>query len=375
MPNDVTAGRDVSATPMSLGFRMPAEWEPHEATWLSWPHKLESWPGAFEEVPSVFANIAYYIAESELVRINVRDAAIESEVRALLEIRGVRMESVRFHHNPTNDAWVRDHGPIYVVRDTSHGRERAITNWGYNAWGGKYPPYDLDDRIPTRIAAEFDELRFDPGMVLEGGSIDVNGQGTLLTTAGCLLHPNRNPDLSKSDIEARLRDYLGIRHFLWLGEGILGDDTDGHVDDLTRFVGPSTLVTMVEPDHDDPNHEPLAVNLDLLRTMRDESGTSLEVVEIPMPQPVYFGSERLPASYANFLITNAHVLVPVYGVANDGAALEILQSLFPGRDVVGIDCTRLAWGLGAIHCVTQQQPAGIIVRETGSWRFAQQDHN
>jgi agmatine deiminase len=357
---------------------MPAEWEPHEATWLSWPHKAESWPGAFEPVPDVFAQIACVLAESELVRINVADEEMADGVRQLLRRGGVNLEAARFHFNPTNDAWVRDHGPIYVVRDevrrTSGSAEqeqrtlsggpgsppygqRAIIDWEYNAWGNKYPPYDLDNAVPARIAAESGETRFVPGIVMEGGSIDVNGRGTLLTTEACLLNPNRNPQLSKGEIEQYLRDYLGMRHILWLGDGIVGDDTDGHIDDLTRFVSADTVVTVVEDDPQDANYELLQENLRRLQTMRDQDGKPLQVVTLPMPGPVFYEDQRLPASYANFYIANRRVLVPVYNHKHDQIALDTLQRLFPDRLVLGIDCTPLVWGLGAIHCVTQQQPA------------------
>lgn len=345
------------SSPTAEGYRMPAEWEPHEATWLSWPHKRESWPDAFEEVPGVFVEIARHLAESELVRINVADEAMADEVRQLLRAGGVRLDAVRFHLNPTNDAWVRDHGPIYVVRDRDGKRERALTDWEYNSWGGKYPPCDLDNAVPKRIGDEFGEPRFVGGMVLEGGSIDVDGRGTLLTTESCLLHPNRNPSLSREQIEQRLCDMLGVTKILWLGDGIVGDDTDGHIDDITRFVAPGVVVTAVEADPEDDNHRPLQQNLDLLRQMTDATDHPFEVVTLPMPGPVWFDGTRLPASYANFLIANRVVLVPTYRHANDAVALETLQSLFPTRTVIGIDCTPLVWGLGAIHCVTQQQPA------------------
>ncbi len=345
---------------------MPAEWEPHEATWLSWPHKVESWPGAFEPVPEVFAQIAGVLGESELVRINVADDEMADGVRQLLRRGGVNLEAVRFHFNPTNDAWVRDHGPIYVVCDVQSDpdatsvrvteQQRAIIDWEYNAWGNKYPPYDLDNAVPARIAAESGETRFVPGIVMEGGSIDVNGRGTLLTTEACLLNPNRNPQLSKGEIEQYLKDFLGVRHILWLGDGIVGDDTDGHIDDLTRFVSADTVVTVVEDDPQDANYELLQENLRRLRTMRDQDGNPLQVVTLPMPGPVYFEDQRLPASYANFYIANRRVLVPVYNHKHDQVALDTLQRLFPDRLVLGIDCTPLVWGLGAIHCVTQQQP-------------------
>ena len=335
---------------------MPAEWEPHEATWLSWPHKEASWPGAFEPVPEVFATITRHLTESELVRINVADEEFAERVRRLLRATGVDLGAIRFHFNPTNDAWCRDHGPNYLVRLRNGRRERAINDWGYNAWGGKYSPFDLDDIVPTRIARESGEPLFTPGIILEGGSIDVNGCGTLLTTESCLLNPNRNPHLDRSAIETYLRDHLGVRQILWLGDGIVGDDTDGHIDDLTRFVAPGTVVTAVEADPTDANYEPLRENLARLRTMVDQDHHPLRVIELPMPGPVIQDGQRLPASYANFYIANTVVLVPTYRHPNDQKACAVLQSLFTGRKVVPVDCTSLIWGLGAIHCVTQQQP-------------------
>jgi len=344
-------------TPAALGYRMPAEWAPHEATWLSWPHKAASWPGAFEPVPEIFAQIAGVLSESELVRINVADEEMANDVSRILKRGGVNPEAVRFHLNPTNDAWCRDHGPSYVVREVNGRRERALIDWEYNAWGGKYPPFDLDNAVPQRIASEFGEPVFSPGIVMEGGSIDVNGRGDLLTTTSCLLNPNRNPQLSQAEIEQHLRDNLGVTNILWLGDGIVGDDTDGHIDDITRFVSEDTVVTVVEADPQDANHAPLQENLERLKLMRLANGRPLRVVDLPMPAAVYFEDQRLPASYANFLIANRRVLVPIYGEPNDQPALDTLQRLFPERMVVGIDCRPLVWGLGAIHCVTQQQPA------------------
>ncbi|MFO1096371.1 MAG: agmatine deiminase family protein [Planctomycetaceae bacterium] len=344
-------------TPAELGYRMPAEWEPHEATWLSWPHKEASWPGAFEPVPEIVAQIVGVLTESELVRINVADEDMADGVRQLLRRGGVNLEAVRFHFNPTNDAWVRDHGPIYVVRDLHGRRERALIDWEYNAWGNKYPPYDLDNAIPQRIAAEFGEPVFSPGIVMEGGALDVNGRGDLLTTTSCLLNPNRNPQLTQQQIEQHLRDNLGVTNILWLGDGIVGDDTDGHIDDLTRFVSDDTVVTVVDPDPQDANHAPLQDNLARLRTLQLADGRPLRIVELPMPAPVIFEDQRLPASYANFLIANRRVLVPIFGDPQDQPALDTLQRQFPERMVVGIDCRALVWGLGAIHCLTQQQPA------------------
>jgi agmatine deiminase len=336
---------------------MPAEWEPHEATWLSWPHKEASWPGRFEPVPGVFVDLTKLLSESELVRINVADEEFAERVRGLLQTGGVNLDAVRFHLNPTDDAWCRDHGPIYVVREVDGRRERAINDWGYNAWGGKYLPCDNDDVVPTRIAEEMGEVLFKPGIVMEGGSIDVNGHGTLITTEACLLNPNRNPHLNQAQIEQYLKDYLGVTNILWLGDGIVGDDTDGHVDDLTRFVSADTVVTVIEDDPQDENYVLLKENHERLLTMKDQDGQPLRVVTLPMPGERYVDDQRVPMSYANFYIANNSVLVPTYRHTNDAKACEILQQLFPDRRVVGLDCTDLIWGLGSIHCVTQQQPA------------------
>jgi agmatine deiminase len=335
---------------------MPAEWEPHEATWISWPHKEESWPGKMEIIPKVMAEIVWHLAQSEKVFINVNDAAMEKFVRGVLRGCNVPMEQIRFFLIPTNDAWVRDHGPIFVVRESGEGRERAILDWDYNAWGNKYPPFDLDDVVPAKIARELGLPLFEPGIILEGGSIDLNGAGTLLTSTQCLLNKNRNPKLSKDGIEQYLRDFLGVRNILWLGDGIVGDDTDGHIDDLTRFVSPTTVVTMVEEDPADDNYQILQDNLERLRTMKDQDSRPLDIVLLPMPGRVDYDNQRLPASYANFYIANKKVLVPTYRHANDARALSILEKCFPGRQVVGVDCTDLVWGLGAIHCLTQQVP-------------------
>jgi agmatine deiminase len=274
-------------------------------------------------------------------------------VQALLAAAGVPLDRVRLHEVLTDDAWMRDHGPTFITR----GAELALVDWIYNAWGGKYPPWENDDRVPRALEALLGAPRFAPGLVLEGGSIDVDGAGTLLTTEQCLLNPNRNPGRSRADIERALCDYLGARRILWLGDGILGDDTDGHVDDLTRFVAPATVVTVVEDDPADANYAALRDNLQRLRTMRDAGERPLRIVTLPMPTPVEYDGQRLPASYANFYIGNAVVLVPVFDCANDARALATLREVFPTRRVVGITATDMVWGLGAFHCVTQQQPA------------------
>jgi agmatine deiminase len=343
--------------PTALGFSMPPEWFPHRGTWLSWPHKQASWPDRFSPVPAIFAELVRSLVPREEVHINVAGADMESDVRDLLVAGGIPPGQVFFHHHPTNDAWCRDHGPIFVQRERAGSREEAIIDWGYNAWGGKYPPYELDDVVPSRIGAELGIPVFHPGIVMEGGSIDLNGAGTLMTTEACLLNPNRNPTLTREEIELYLKQYLGVRHILWLGDGIIGDDTDGHVDDLTRFVDPTTVVTVVEQDPADENYRPLADNLHRLRRMKDQDGTPLRVVTLPMPDPVFQGDQRLPASYANFYIANQVVLLPTYRCPQDASARRILQDVFPDREVLPIDCTDLVWGLGAIHCVTQQWPA------------------
>ncbi len=342
-------------TPRALGFRMPAEWEPHEATWLSWPRPDGiSFPERYDAVPPLWTAMAAALSHGERVHVNVGDAAQEAAVRsALAAAPEVVAGNVRLHRIPTDEPWCRDHGPTFVVRDG----ELAVVDWRYNAWGGKYPPWDRDDRVPEQVATLLGVRRFEPGIVMEGGAIDVNGRGTVLTTESCLLNPNRNPGLDRAAIERYLRDYLGVVTVVWLGEGIVGDDTDGHVDDLTRFVGPRTVVTVVEPDPADENHRLLADNVRRLRAARDQDGRALEIVELPMPGVVAWEGQRLPASYANFYVGNAVVLVPTFGRASDPAALAILRRCFPGRRIAGIDATALVWGLGAFHCATQQQPA------------------
>lgn len=343
------AALDLTRPPGPQGYRMPAEWAPHAATWLAWPHKEASWPGKLERIPPIFAAMARALAPGEPVRICVADAAMEKAARAQIGPG----DGVEFFHIANNDAWIRDHGPIFL--NAADGSQ-AIVDWGYNAWGGKYPPFDLDDTVPSRIGAALTLPVFHPGMILEGGSIDADGEGTLLTTEACLLNPNRNPQLPRSEIEARLRDYLGAETILWLGEGIVGDDTDGHVDDLTRFVAPGVVVTAVERNPRDANAAPLAANLERLRGLRDARGRRLDIHTLPMPAPVEWEGQRLPASYANFYIGNETVLLPQFACREDEDAARVLEGIFPHRRVVGLDCRDLVWGLGAFHCLTQQQP-------------------
>jgi agmatine deiminase len=342
-------------TPAALGYRMPAEWERQEAVWLSWPHNRETWPGTFRPIPAVFAEVAAQVSRREKVRINIASAH-RKRALALIAKAGADMANVACFNHPTNDAWCRDHGPIFVRSDRTG--KVAVTDWDYNAWGGKYPPFDKDNRIPERIARALGLRRFRKAMVLEGGSIDVNGKGVLLTTESCLLNRNRNPWLTRAEIEGNLRDYLGISTVLWLGDGIAGDDTDGHVDDVTRFFSEEGIVTCSERRRGDVNHRALERNLELLRSFRTASGRKYRIAELPMPAPVRWRGMRLPASYANFLIVNGSVLMPAFRQPRrDREAAEVLASCFPGRDIVPIDCLELVRGLGTLHCITQQQPA------------------
>lgn len=342
-------------TPSKQGYRFPAEWERHEATWISWPHRSGiSFPDAYDRVIPTFVAMVAALAESELVRINVLDPDQEKEVRALLT--SVPPERVQFFHIATNEPWCRDHGPVFLTR--SNNPRAAVVDFGYNAWGWKYPPCDYDDEVATKIGNTLGLPVFDFGdFVLEGGSIDGNGAGTLLTTESCLLNPNRNPHLDRAGIEKKLKDALGVTQILWLGDGIEGDDTDGHVDDIARFVGEDTVVTVVEEDENDPNYEPLQRNLERLHAMSLPDGRPLKVLNMPMPPRLMRQGHRLPASYANFYIANTVVLLPVFRDSNDAWAQSVLKERFPERKIVPIDCRELIWGLGAFHCLTQQQPS------------------
>jgi agmatine deiminase len=344
----------TETSPSEKGYRMPAEWEPHEATWISWPQpECNSFPGSYDRVIPTFVKMAEALAESEIVRINVSGAEQEKTVRKLL--RSCPPERVEYFHIPTDEPWCRDHGPIFVKRDKSP--KLAVLNFGFNAWGYKLSPFDEDNAVPPAVAKALGLPVFNfEHFILEGGSIDTNGQGTLLTTESCLLNPNRNPALDRTAIEKKLRDKLGVKKILWLGDGIEGDDTDGHVDDITRFVGPSTVITAVEEDEHDPNFEPLQQNLDRLHTMRLADGEPLHVLTLPMPTRIMRDGQRLPASYANFYIANSVVLLPVFNEHNDAWAVSALHEAFPARRIVPIDCRELIWGLGAFHCLTQQQP-------------------
>ena len=343
----------LSQTPAALGYRMPAEWEPHAATWLSWPRREGiSFPESFDRVLPALRAMVEALIESEHICINVCNGAHEAEARSVLG--GLPMERVTFYRIPTNEPWCRDHGPIFLTRDRDP--KLALVDWDYNAWGNKYPPFNLDEVVPTRVAEVLKVPVFYPHMILEGGSIEVNGAGALLTTESCLLNKNRNPNFSRDEIEARLRDYLGVRDILWLGDGIAGDDTDGHIDDLARFVSERTVVAVVEEDRDDENYQLLQKNLACLRQMKIGKD-SIEIVALPMPKKIMREELRLPASYANFYIANSCVLVPTFADSADELALSVLRECFPHRRVIGIDCRELVWGLGTFHCLTQQQPA------------------
>ncbi len=354
----------AAESPAALGYRMPAEWEPQRATWLAWPHNRSDWPGKFEPIPYVYAEIVRHLARAARVELIVNDEASESRARAILTHASVlpALEPrIAFHRWPTNRGWLRDSGPIFVKHKTG---KVALTNWTFNAWA-KYKNSQLDDQLPNHISSTLDCPVFDAPpnasrpMVLEGGSIDVNGRGLLLTTEECLLSSTqqRNPGLSREQIESTLSTMLGIKKVLWLERGIVGDDTHGHVDDIARFVGPRMVLAASEADPSDDNHFILKENLKRLKKMTDTTGKALEVIPLPMPAPVVFKGQRVPASYANFYISNRTVLVPTFDDPNDLPALNTIQRVLPKHRVIPIYCGDLIWGLGAIHCMTQQEPA------------------
>jgi len=341
--------------PAAMGYYFPAEFAQHEATWLSWPHKEASWPGKIELIYPPYAQFVAYLSQGEKVNIMLADEAMMNFAGEVLSKSDARMENIHFHFFPTNDAWCRDHGPAFLINP--HAEEKkVVVNWKYNAWGDKYPPYDLDNLIPGKVADHLGIPCFDPGIVMEGGSVDFNGKGTLLTTTACLLNPNRNPHLNQAQIETYLRDYYGVQQILWLGEGIIGDDTDGHIDDITRFVSEDTVLTAIELNKNDENYEPLKENIELLKSFRLPNGKAINAIELPMPAPVIYENTRLPASYANFYIANAVVVVPTFRDKNDDIALQIISGCFPDREVVGVDSLDIIWGLGSFHCLSQQEP-------------------
>lgn len=345
-------------TPAELGYHMRAEWHRHQATWLSWPKDPLTWPDRVPLVEDVFLQMMTALAPHEAVNLLVDNAEAEQGVRSHCKFRGA--ENIRFHQIPTVDSWIRDYGPNFLV---STKGELAYNDWTFNAWGNKYEELKQDNSIPARLESLLRVPRFEPGIVMEGGSIEVNGAGVVMTTEQCLLNPNRNPDLNRVEIERYLREFLGVQKVLWLGEGIVGDDTDGHIDDIARFVSATTIVCALEEDPADANYKLLQENLDRLQRATDASGRAFDVVTLPMPGFVGASNytsprqlDRLPASYANFYIANNVVLVPIFGHGNDARALEIIQGLFSDRRVFGINCEPLVWGMGTIHCVTQQQP-------------------
>lgn len=343
-------------TPKSLGYSFPAEFAQHDAIWLSWPHKEESWPGKIASIYPSYCAFVKTVALTERVNINVGTEKMRQGAAKMLELAGVDMSKVRFYLHPTNDAWCRDHGPSFLTRNNPE-HPKAIVDWNINAWGGKYPPYDLDDVIPTKIAEQLNLPVFYPEIIMEGGSVDFNGAGTVITSTCCLLNPNRNPRLNQAQIEKYLGDYYGIEQVLWVSEGIVGDDTDGHIDDTVRFVNEDTVLTVVESNVLSENFDLLQKNLKELKTMRLANGKQLNIVELPMPADVIYEEQLLPASYANFYISNGHIIVPTYQCAQDDQAMQIIQSCFPTREVVGIDSSDIIWGLGSFHCLSQQEPS------------------
>jgi agmatine deiminase len=342
-------------TPKELGYKFPAEFALHSATWLSWPHKEESWPG---KIDAIFPSYSLFIKEltkGEKVCINVSDEAMKAFAISHLQKAEVNLSKVEFFLNRTNDAWCRDHGPAFLINPDA-AEKKVIVDWGYNAWGNKYPPFELDDVIPTLIGKQLNIPVFHPGIVMEGGSVEFNGKGTLLTSRSCLLNPNRNPHLNQSQIEEYLSNYYGVDQILWIDEGIVGDDTDGHIDDTVRFVNEDTVVTVIEENKNDENYKLLQHNIKQLQQMRLRNGKQLNIIELPMPEKLVYEGQRLPSSYANFYITNKSVIVPTFHCKNDDKALQIIQQCFPSREVVGIDSTDIIWGLGSFHCLSQQEP-------------------
>lgn len=343
----------MNETPARLGYRMPPEWHRHAATWLAWPKDPLTWPERVPQAERAFIEMMRALAPHETINLLVEDEATEQEVRVRCGFEG--RENIRFHQISTVDSWIRDYGPNFLIREDG---ELAYNDWIFNAWGDKYEELKRDNSIPARLESLLKVPRFEPGIVMEGGSIEVNGAGVVMTTEQCLLNPNRNPQLERAEIEQYLKEYLGVSKILWLGEGIVGDDTDGHIDDIARFVSPSTIACALEDDPADDNYKILRDNYERLKHERDLNNRPYEIVTLPMPGIVGGRAEdRLPASYANFYIANSVVLVPVFGHANDARAVQIIQSLFTNRRVIPIHAESLVWGMGTLHCLTQQQPA------------------
>lgn len=346
----------INTTPKELGYFFPAEFHQHAATWLSWPHKEASWPGKIHTIFPSYSKFVKALSESEKVCINVNDEAMKSFALQHLQEAMVDMNHVEFFFHPTNDAWCRDHGPAFLINPNA-AQKKVIVDWNYNAWGGKYPPYNLDDVIPTLIAKHYNIPVFYPNIIMEGGSVEINGAGTVMTSTACLLNKNRNPHLTQSQIEEYLCNYYGMKQVLWVDEGIVGDDTDGHIDDTVRFVNADTVITVIEENKNDDNYVLLQHNLKQLQQMRLLNGKQLNIVELPMPDEVIYNDQYLPASYANFYIANKYVIVPTFRSSKDDKALQIIQQCFSSREVIGIDSTDIIWGLGSFHCLSQQEPA------------------
>ena len=344
-------------TPRELGYHMPAEWEKHDAIWLSWPHDPTTFPSRVAKAEEIYVQIVKLIHESENVNLFVKDQSMKQKATALFQKKGIDLSKISFFQFDYADVWFRDYGPIFVINEQ---RQLAMVHWIFNSWGEKYQELLKDSEIPKIINQKMRLRFFEPGIVLEGGSIDVNGRGTVLTTKQCLLNKNRNPQLSKKEIETRLKDYLGVSHVIWLKNGIVGDDTDGHIDDLARFVNPTTIVCAYEENENDENYPILKENYELLLKSVDQNGEKLNIIKLPMPGIVGNKNRRLPASYANFYVGNKTVLAPVFGHKNDKLAISILEEQFPNRTVAGVNCVDLVYGLGTIHCITQQQPSAAL---------------
>lgn len=341
--------------PSTNNYVFPPEWAKHLATWLTWPHKEASWPGKLEAIYAPYCKFIEILSLSEIVRINVIDEEMKNFALSHIKQTNADISKIEFYYNPSNDAWCRDHGPAFLINPLAQNK-KVIIDWDFNAWGNKYPPYNLDDVIPTKIAQHFDLPLYCPCIIMEGGSVEFNGAGTVLTSKSCLLNKNRNPHLSQAQIEEYLKNYYGVQQVLWVSDGIIGDDTDGHIDDTVRFVNHNTVLTVVESDVNDENYQLLQTNLQELKAMRLLNGQSLNIIELPMPSAVIYEDVRLPASYANFYISNAHVIVPTYNCVNDAIALKIIGDCFPDRETVGINSTDIIWGLGSFHCLSQQEP-------------------
>ncbi|MBK6977714.1 MAG: agmatine deiminase family protein [Cytophagaceae bacterium] len=345
--------------PKEKNFYFPAEWHPHIATWLTYPVNIDTWEDRLPKVLPYYFEFIKTLAKSEKVRINLDKSRYMEGFISNLEKFKVPEESIEIYDHPSNDSWCRDHGPGFLIN--RQNTDRLIIDWEYNAWGGKYPPFNDDNAIPKKISKAINVDYVSPGIIMEGGSVEFNDAGTILTSKSCLLNKNRNPHLNQSQIEEYLINYYGADQILWIEDGIVGDDTDGHIDDTVRFVNTNTVITMVEPKTGDDNHHLLKENLELLKKMRLQNGEKLNIVEIEMPEPVYDSGLRLPASYANFYISNQNVIVPTFRSKNDDKALKIIESCFPDRKITGIDSTEIIWGLGSFHCLSQQEPKSNFI--------------